>query len=63
MSTLDRPMSVEEVAKHLGLHPETVYKMIRRGQMPSTPIGRRVLVTESQLRQFIEDHKIDAKVS
>jgi len=33
-------ISVKEVAKYLGITPDTVYRMARRGEIPAVRVGR-----------------------
>ena len=49
-------LSIDEVAGHLGLHRKTVELMIRRGELRSTRVGRRVLVRVDELQEFIDAH-------
>ncbi len=48
-------LTVEEVADLLHIGRSTAYKAVRRGQLPSVRIGRRVLVPTSGLLQFLQD--------
>jgi len=36
----ERWLSVEEIAAHLGVNPDTIYKWITRKRMPSHKLGR-----------------------
>lgn len=36
--------SVNEMAKHLGLHPQTVYRKIQRGELAVVRIGRTIRI-------------------
>ena len=49
-------MSIDEVADHLGLHRKTVEKMIRRGDLVPTRVGRRVMVRADELQGYIDAH-------
>jgi excisionase family DNA binding protein len=49
-------LSVAQVAEHLGIHEQTVRKLIRAGDLVATPIGRRVLVHPRELDDFIDRH-------
>lgn len=40
MQNQERWLSVEEIAAHLGVQRETVYKWIQRKEMPAHKIGR-----------------------
>ena len=46
-------VNVGEAAELLGLHPNTVYKYIRSGQLPALHIGRRWLLDKEQLYQMV----------
>jgi excisionase family DNA binding protein len=38
----------------LGLCRDSVYKLIKQGQLPARKIGRRTVVLESDLQAFLE---------
>ena len=52
-------MSVEEAGKLLGIGRSSAYGAIRRGELPSFKIGRRILVPRSALLRKIEDLQQD----
>jgi excisionase family DNA binding protein len=47
-------LSVPEVATVLGLHPNTVWALIRRGELASVRAGRRVLIPLVALEAFLK---------
>jgi excisionase family DNA binding protein len=47
-------MTVDEVAKYLGLHPHTVYRLCSEGKLPHTRIGRKFMFTQSAINQRLE---------
>ena len=51
-------LSIAETAEHLGLHPKTVERMIRRGELPAIRIGDRkgIRVRADDLQEFIDAH-------
>ena len=51
---VDRALSMPEVAKRLGLSLYTVRELGRKGDLPVTTIGRRVVVRESSLERYFE---------
>lgn len=58
MATQDTPrlvFSVEEARKQLGLSRGLVYEAIRRGEIPSIRIGRRILIPCAALKQLLEE--------
>jgi excisionase family DNA binding protein len=46
--------TVDETARYLKLHPQTVRKMIRRGDLKSTAVGMRVRVRASDIRAYLD---------
>lgn len=36
----ERWLSVEQIARHLGVNPDTIYKWIIRKKMPAHKVGR-----------------------
>ena len=42
-----------EVARRLRVHVRTVDNLIRRGDLASVRIGRRTLVSEHQVREYV----------
>ena len=54
--------TIRETAERLGLHPKTVERMIRRGDLPSMRIGDRkgIRVRADDLQAFIDARTIPA---
>jgi excisionase family DNA binding protein len=46
--------SIESAAKNLSLSPWTIRAYIRQGKIKPVRIGRRVLLTEAEIRRLIE---------
>jgi excisionase family DNA binding protein len=44
-------LKVPDVAKRLGISAQTVYRWIRKGQLPALRIGRTVLVCLADIEQ------------
>ena len=40
MESVERWLSVEEIAQHLGVSKETIYRWLERGKIPAHRIGR-----------------------
>ena len=55
-------MSVEEPGKLLGIGRSSAYGAVRRGELPSLKIGRRILVPRSALLRKLEDFQQDPKL-
>ena len=47
------PYSVDEVARILGVARGTAYEAIRRGEIPSIRIGKRILVPRAKLHAML----------
>jgi excisionase family DNA binding protein len=47
-------MTVEEAAKCLGISRAFAYESVRKGDIPSLRIGRRILVPIQKLRQLVD---------
>lgn len=45
--------TVDEAADLLGIHRQTLYAAIRRGEIPAVRIGRRVLVSRHVLEELL----------
>lgn len=48
-------MTVDEVAKYLSLHPLTVRRLARDGEIPAFKIGRQWRVKKALLEQWISE--------
>jgi excisionase family DNA binding protein len=49
--------SVEQAAELLGISPWTVRSYLKQGRLPAVRIGRRVLLQEEDLQQFVTASK------
>ncbi len=47
--------SPREVAKLLGLHYNTVYKIIRNGELPAKKAGARLIISRAALEKWLEE--------
>ena len=47
-------MTLQEVAKYLGLHAMTVYKLTREGRMPAAKIGGQWRFKRDVLNEWLE---------
>jgi len=64
-STLDRPeirhnielMSIPQVCQYLGMGKSWVYRRIHDGEIPSVRLGRTIKIRQSDLEQYLEDHR------
>ena len=44
---------VEEAAQILGIHPSTVYELVRAGTIPHKRLGRRIIIPARALEEWI----------
>ena len=51
-------MSVEEVAEYLSLHPLTVRRLARDGEIPAFKVGRQWRVKRALLDEWIEQRSM-----
>ena len=48
-------LTVQETAKALGVTPQTVRAYIKQGRIKSQRIGRPILITENNLKEFLKE--------
>jgi excisionase family DNA binding protein len=49
---LENYSDVDQVSRRLGIHPESVRRLIRDGKLPAIKFGNKWLVEKSVLEQF-----------
>ena len=49
--------TVKDIAKAMEVEEQTVRRYIKRGFLQSKKIGRSLFITETDLREFIEENK------
>ncbi len=50
----ERWLSVDEIAAHLGVNPDTIYKWITRKSMPAHKVGRLWKFLASEVDQWVK---------
>ena len=50
----ERWLSVDEIAAHLGVNPDTIYKWITRKSMPAHKLGRLWKFLASEVDQWVK---------
>lgn len=53
---LENYADVNQVSKRLGIHPESVRRLIRDGKLPAIKFGNKWLVEKSLLEQFASSY-------
>lgn len=56
-------LSVDDVAKRLGVHRKTVLNWIHAGELAAFDLGKGYKMTESDLRDFMSRRRISPKQS
>ena len=52
-------MTVDEVAKHLNLHPMTIRRLAREGVIPAFKVGRQWRVKRELLDKWLEEKSME----
>lgn len=51
----ERWLSVEEIAQHLGLSKETIYRWLEKGKIPSHRVGRQWKFQASEVDAWVRN--------
>lgn len=54
MEEAEKVLSVESVAKKLGLNRNTIYREVRAGRIPSVRVGDRYLIPKAAFEKWLE---------
>ncbi|KMY49201.1 helix-turn-helix domain-containing protein [Peribacillus loiseleuriae] len=49
-----RPLTVQNVAEYLGVHPDTIYTMVKQKQIPHFRVRRRILFSTEAINDWIK---------
>jgi len=60
MTALIIDHTIPEVARIIRCSSVNVYKLIRTGELVAIRFGKRYIVTDEDLRRFIEGHRTEA---
>ena len=50
---MNEQMNVKEVASYLRLHQNTVYRLIKNGEIPSTRLGTNIRIDKGELDKYL----------
>lgn len=53
----DRWFSVDEIAEHLGIKKDTVYKWVKQHNMPFHKVGRLLKFQVTEIDQWVKEGK------
>jgi excisionase family DNA binding protein len=56
---IDPLLTAEEVAEQLRVSTMTVYRLIRRGELPAVRVGRNYRVRTADLEAYLAGHVVD----
>ena len=59
----DRWLSVDEIADHLGIKRDTVYKWVRERQMPGHKIGRLWKFSKMEVDKWVRSKDANEKIT
>jgi len=51
---IDRVMTVKEIAKYLDVHPMTIYKLVKKGEIPAFKVGGQWRFREVALNKWVD---------
>lgn len=59
---MHKPMlTITEVAKRLGMHPVSVYRMVKEARLPAFRIGRLLRFDRDDIENWVRMHKRHAR--
>jgi putative molybdopterin biosynthesis protein len=53
MATEKMAYNIRETAEAIGLHPNTVYELVKKGELPAIKLGRKILISKLELSKFL----------
>ena len=53
MAATERWLSVEEIANHLGISKETIYRWLERGRIPAHKVGKQWRFLASEVNEWV----------
>jgi len=55
---IEKWYSIEEIAEHLGVSKDTIYRWISKKQMPATKIGRQWKFKLSEVESWVRNTEV-----
>ena len=59
VSAVTRIMTVDEVARYLGVVPDTIYRKARRGEIPAVKMGKMWRFPKETLDKWLNDSALE----
>jgi excisionase family DNA binding protein len=57
---MSKKLNVQGVAEYLGVHPDTIYNMVREKQIPHFRVRRRILFSVETIDAWIRNQETNA---
>ena len=54
---METMLDVKRIARMLGVHPETIYRLVRSGKIGHSRVGRAIRISEAVAREALRDRK------
>lgn len=45
--------SIQEASEAIGLHPNTIYGLVKSGKLPAITLGRKILISKLELSRWL----------
>lgn len=45
--------SIQETSEAIGVHPNTIYTLVKTGKLPSITLGRKILISKIELERWL----------
>lgn len=45
--------SIQEASEAIGLHPNTIYGLVKSGKLPAITLGRKILISKIELSRWL----------
>lgn len=58
-TTPDQALDVDGMAEYLGVHKNTVYLLLQRGDLPARKVGREWRISAAGLARWVDGRKVD----
>ncbi|MEK6455230.1 helix-turn-helix domain-containing protein [Caldifermentibacillus hisashii] len=52
-----KTLTVNEVADYIGVHPDTIYNMVREKQIPHVRVRRRIFFTVEAIDRWLDEQE------
>ncbi len=53
MSVEKMAYSIQETSEAIGVHPNTIYGLVKSGKLPAITLGRKILISRVELSRWL----------